>query len=102
MKVRYKGKTEDLVLTHDKIYNVLNVEKGWYRLVDDSGEDYLYSPENFDSIIEQYNVVLLKDGRACTIVEVLEEGVAYLADVELPGPDWETIEIRQEDIQTTK
>lgn len=52
--------------------------------------------------LEQYDIVLLKDGRACTIVEVLEEGVAYLADVELPGPDWETIEIRQEDIQATK
>lgn len=102
MKVRYKGKTESLVLTHNKIYSVLGVEKGWYRLVDDSGEDYLYPPESFDRIIEQYDIVLLKDGRACTIVEVLEEGVAYLADVELHGPDWETIEIRQEDIQTTK
>lgn len=102
MKVRYKGKTKSLVLTHNKIYSVLGVEKGWYRLIDDSGEDYLYPRENFDPIIEQYDIVLLKDGRACTIVEVLEEGVAYLADVELPGPDWETIEIRQEDIQTTK
>ncbi len=52
MQVRYKGKTEFLVLTHDKIYSVLSVEKGWYRLVDDSGEDYLYSPENFEIVEE--------------------------------------------------
>ena len=49
--------------------------------------------------IEQYNKVQLKDGRTCTIVAVLEEGVAYLADVDLPGPDWETIDIRQGDIK---
>ena len=50
MKVRYIGKTDFLVLTHDKIYTVLSVEKGWYRIVDDSGEDYLYPPECFEII----------------------------------------------------
>lgn len=48
MKVRWKGETEFLMLTHDKVYTVLGMEKGWYRLVDDSGEDYLYPPENFE------------------------------------------------------
>lgn len=48
MKVKWKGKTDFLVLTHNKIYDVLSVEKGWYRIFDDSGEDYLYSPENFE------------------------------------------------------
>ena len=50
MKVRWKGKTDFLVLTHDKIYNVISVEKGWYRIIDDSGEDYLYPPENFEVV----------------------------------------------------
>lgn len=31
MRVRWKGKTDFLVLTHDKIYTVLGVKKGWYR-----------------------------------------------------------------------
>ena len=44
MQVRYKGKTEFLILTHDKVYTVLDIENGWYRLVDDSGDDYLYAP----------------------------------------------------------
>lgn len=50
MEVRWKGKTEFLVLTHGKEYEVLSVEKGWYRIIDDSGEDYLYPPEYFDIV----------------------------------------------------
>lgn len=50
MQVRWKGKTEFLVLTHDKVYTVLDVIKGWYQLVDDSGEDYLYPPEKFEIV----------------------------------------------------
>lgn len=52
MKVRWKGKTDLLVLTHDKVYTVLAVEKGWYRIVDDSGEDYLYPPKQFEVVEE--------------------------------------------------
>lgn len=48
MRVRYMGETEKLVLTKDKIYNVIAVEHGWYRIVDDSDEDYLYPPELFE------------------------------------------------------
>ena len=52
MKVRYLGKTEFLVLTNNKIYDVISVEKGWYRIVDDSGEDYLY-PQKYFEIVEE-------------------------------------------------
>ena len=48
--------------------------------------------------VKQYDKVQLKDGRTVTIVEVLKEGTAYVVDVDLPGPDWETIEIHQKDI----
>ena len=48
--------------------------------------------------VKQYNKIRLKDGRICTIVETLKDGVEYIADVDLPGPDWETIEIRHDDI----
>lgn len=50
MKVKWKRETEFLVLTHDKIYDVISVEKGWYRIIDDSGEDYLYPPECFEIV----------------------------------------------------
>lgn len=45
MKVRWNGETNFLVLTHGKVYEVLSIEKGWYRVIDDSGEDYLYPPD---------------------------------------------------------
>lgn len=50
MKVRFLGPTEALVLTHNKIYNVISIEKGWYRIVDDSGEDYLYPKSYFEIV----------------------------------------------------
>ena len=52
MIVRYKGETAFLVLTHGKIYSDISIEKGWYRLVDDSNEDYLYPPELFDIVCD--------------------------------------------------
>ena len=52
MKVKFLGKTEFLVLTNGKIYDVLSVERGFYRIVDDSGEDYLYPPEYFEIVEE--------------------------------------------------
>lgn len=51
MKVRYLKATEPLVLTQGKIYKVLSVEKGWYRIIDDSGEDYLYPSELFEVVV---------------------------------------------------
>ncbi|MBF0574180.1 MAG: hypothetical protein HQK69_10570 [Desulfamplus sp.] len=37
-----------------KIYKVIepddNTDKGWIRLIDDSGEDYLYPPDYFEFI----------------------------------------------------
>lgn len=50
MIVKYKGETSFLELTHDKLYEVLSVERGWYRVVDDSGEDYLYPPDEFQVV----------------------------------------------------
>ncbi len=37
-------------LTVGKVYNVLRVESGWYRLIDDTNEDYLYPPNLFEGI----------------------------------------------------
>lgn len=52
MKAKWKGKTDFLVLIHDKVYEVMSVEKGWYRVIDDSGDDYLYPPEQFEIVEE--------------------------------------------------
>ena len=50
MRVRYLGQTDFLVLTHGTLYEVLSVERGWYRIIDDSGEDYLYPPDCFEIV----------------------------------------------------
>ena len=50
MKVKYIGK--DLVaLTKGKTYNVLSVEKGWYRIRTEIGEDYLFPPDAFEIVL---------------------------------------------------
>lgn len=49
MEVKYTGKT-DASLTNGNIYTVLSIESGLYRIVDDTGDDYLYYPEEFDKI----------------------------------------------------
>lgn len=44
MKIKYIGESfEDL--TNNKVYEATEEEFG-YRVIDDSGEDYLYSKEN--------------------------------------------------------
>lgn len=40
MRVRYLGETSFLELTQNKAYEVISVERGWYRIIDDSGEDF--------------------------------------------------------------
>lgn len=49
-KVRYKGKTDPVMLSNGQIYDVVSVENGWYRVVDNEGEDYLYPPQLFEII----------------------------------------------------
>ncbi|MBQ4640653.1 MAG: hypothetical protein IJB69_09090 [Clostridia bacterium] len=49
MKIKYK--LESCVsLTNGQIYEVLSVEEGCYRIVDDTGEDYLFMPEDFEIV----------------------------------------------------
>ena len=49
MKVRYLGK--DLVaVTFGKVYDVLSIEKGWYRIMTEIDEDYLFPPEAFEIV----------------------------------------------------
>lgn len=48
--------------------------------------------------VKQYDTVLLKDGREAVIVEAFE-GKAFIADVGSSEKDWETIDIKIEDIE---
>ena len=47
MKVRYIGESFGVdSLTNGRVYDCVNIESGMLRIVDDSGEDYLYSATN--------------------------------------------------------
>ena len=51
MKVRYIAK--DLVaIKKNKIYEVISIEKGWYRILTEIDEDYLFPPEAFEIVEE--------------------------------------------------
>lgn len=59
MKVKYIGKNKMDYIVKDnyidlmpnKIYDVLAIEKhGYYRVMDESEEDYLYPPEFFEIV----------------------------------------------------
>ena len=50
MKVRYIENTKNGGLINNQIYEVLSIEKDWYRIIDSSNEDYLYPPEVFEII----------------------------------------------------
>lgn len=46
MKVKYTGKS-DVSLTNGKLYKVIAIEDSWYRIIDNTDEDYLFSPDEF-------------------------------------------------------
>lgn len=50
MRVKYLGKVETLALEKDKIYDVMSVEKGWFRVMTELDEDYLFPPEQFEIV----------------------------------------------------
>lgn len=61
MKAKYTGDTSFLELTHNKIYKIVSVEKGWYRIVDDSDDDYLYPPDEFKIVEPNDGTVPVSD-----------------------------------------
>lgn len=47
--MRYIGE-DSMDFKHGDVYRVLSVEKGWYRIMTECGEDYLFPPELFEEI----------------------------------------------------
>ena len=53
MKVKYIGKISDpLELISGKVYKCLGREFDRYRVIDETGEDYLYPVEEFEIVEE--------------------------------------------------
>jgi hypothetical protein len=51
MKVKYIINEETVTgPKYGKAYDVVSIELGWYRIIDESEEDYIYPPEEFEII----------------------------------------------------
>lgn len=46
MKVKFLGEN-NIALSPDKEYEVMSIEKGWYRIYTELDEDYLFPPKVF-------------------------------------------------------
>jgi hypothetical protein len=54
LKVKYIGTQYlETAFEKEKIYDVLSVEKGWYRIMTELDEDYLFPPECFEIVENQ-------------------------------------------------
>ena len=47
---KYLGKTDPVTLVNGILYEVISIERDWFRIVDETGEDYLYPPELFEIV----------------------------------------------------
>ena len=52
MRVRYIGEKDTLAFNKGKVYEVIAVEKGWYRVKTELDEDYLFPPNIFEIVEE--------------------------------------------------
>jgi len=49
MKVRYRGK-DTVSLCAGKIYPVMAIGRHWYRIMDETEDDYLFPPQLFEIV----------------------------------------------------
>ena len=60
MRVIYLGDDNPVALRFGKTYDARPLKKGWYGIVDETGEEYAYPPEYFEVIPDQYDPPLTK------------------------------------------
>ena len=52
MKVKFIGKFDTLAFEEGEVYEVISIERGWYRIMTELDEDYLFPPELFEIMEE--------------------------------------------------
>ena len=63
MKVKYIDSADIVAIDRNTIYDVMSVEKGWYRIMTELDEDYLFPPEAFEIVEGEPPEDLYKDYR---------------------------------------
>lgn len=61
MKVKYLGESDPLSFINGKVYEVLSIEYGYYRIVDETDEDFLYDVDFFEVVEESNDVEIIDD-----------------------------------------
>ena len=61
MKVKYISDWETLAFEKDKVYDVMSIEKGWYRIMTELDDDYLFPPEAFEIVSDEAGVAGLRE-----------------------------------------
>ena len=52
-EIKYLGESDPLCLINGKVYEVIDVdEDGYYSVIDETGEDYIYDSDAFEIIEE--------------------------------------------------
>ena len=54
MKTKCIDNCKRVDLAQGKVYDVISIEEGFYRIIDESDEDYMYPPEMFEIIEKGY------------------------------------------------
>lgn len=50
MKVKYTNIKDSIAFEREKEYEVMSIEKGWYRIMTELDDDYLFPPEAFEIV----------------------------------------------------
>ena len=50
MKVRFIGKSDPFCCINGKIYEKIGESHGYWKVIDESGEFYMYSPKYFEIV----------------------------------------------------
>ena len=50
MKVRYISDIDTIAFERGKVYDVISIEKGWYRIKGELEDDYLFPPNVFEIV----------------------------------------------------
>ncbi len=50
MKVKYIGKKDTIAFDREKVYEVISIERRWYRIMTELDEDYIFPPELFEIV----------------------------------------------------
>lgn len=86
MKVRYLGKVDTVALEKDKVYDVLSIEKGWYRIVTELDEDYLFPPEQFE--ITEEGDLMTEEAYKYILSRILERAFESIEDAKESNSDF--------------